>query len=265
MNPITTFKRQPGIVKVLIGTLTVVLLLLCYAVFHYGQINRSEDPRVIEARELLLKYEKGLESDDYGEALSILHAMESIYLRTPGYDKSYEIGVIQNNKASIYLVKLETAILSEEKVERAEMLETLSIAEKYTQNALQIYEQWLEEMGSLSREEIDKRIRPTFDPEDPYLKKANIENVITKRVDDIILAQVETKRRLSVTYANMGVVSRYKGELEEAKAYYEKALTLWDRNYTAKDNLNILMNQPIEKRSMIDRLFPPERSEDLPK
>ena len=262
MNPISFIKNQTGIVKVLFGTLAVVLIMLCYAVWHYSKINNSEDPRVTQARQLLRKYEKGLESDQYGEAMSILNAMETIYLKTPGYENSYEIGVILNNKASVHLVKLETRLLAGEKIDKNEIIETLSPALEYTKGAIQIYENWLSVMGTLSPEEIDEKIRPTFYSDDPALKEVNLNDVIEKRVNDLILAQVETKRRLSVTYANLGVINRYRGELQEAKKNYEKAIALWDRNHTAKNNLNVLMNKPVEKRSIVDRLFPPKRTKE---
>lgn len=264
MKPHVFIKNQTGIVKVLFGTIAVVLIMLCYAVWHYSKINDSEDPRVTQARQLLRKYEKGLESDQYGEAMSILNAMETIYLKTPGYEKSYEIGVILNNKASIYLVKLETRLLTGEKIDRNEIIDELSPALRYTKEAIQIYENWLSVMGTLSPEEIDEKIRPTFYSDDPALKEVNIDDVIEKRVNDLILAQVETKKRLSVTYANLGVIDRYRGELLEAKKNYKKAIALWDRNYTAKNNLNVLMNKPVVKPSIVDRLFPPERTKDIP-
>ena len=265
MKPFVFIKNQTGIVKVLLGTLTVVLIMLCYAVWHYGKINNSEDPRVTQARQLLRTYEKGLESDQYGDAMSILNAMETIYLKTPGYKKSYEIGVILNNKASIHLVKLETRLLAGEEIDRNEIIEALSPALRYTKEAIQIYENWLSVMGTLSPEEIDEKIRPTFFSDDPALKEVNLDDVIEKRVNDLILAQVETTRRLSVTYANLGVINRYRGELQEAKKNYKKAIALWDRNYTAINNLNVLMNKPVEKRSLVDRIFPPERTKDVPR
>ncbi len=49
------------------------------------------------------------------------------------------------------------------------------------------------------------------------------------------------------------------GSAEGARRLYEKAIELWDRNYTAQDNLAILHNQPVKKRSMLSRLFPPEK------
>lgn len=257
------FQKQSGIVKVLFGTLFVVCLMLIWAVFHYGRMNKSEDPRVLDAKKMLLQYEKGIESDEYGTALSLLNSIDDIYKRTPGYEQSFERGVILNNKASIYLVMLETDLLNEEEITRESMMETLKTAEQFTSQAIALYETWLSKMGGLSRQEVDRLVRQTFSADDPLLKDAPLEQVIEKRIDDIMTAQQETKRRLSVTYTNMGVISRYKGELLKAKEQYEKAIALWDRNYTAKDNLNVLLNQPVDKRSIIDRLFPPERTKDL--
>ena len=257
------FRKQTGTVKVLIGTLIVTLAILLAAIIYYGRINRSEDPRVLEARELLLQYEKLLESDDYGTALSILNGMDTIYAATPGYERSFERGVILNNRASVHLVKLETELLTNEEIDRDYMAEALELSEKNTRAAIQLYQDWLAAYGKLQSAQIEHLIRPTFPPDDPALKKVNLDNVIQKRVEDIILAQMETRRRLSVSYANLGVIERYKGNLEEAKRSYEKAIELWDRNYTAKNNLNVLMNQPVEKRSIIDRMFPPEKAAEL--
>lgn len=263
MKIISAFQRQSGIVKVLLSTLLVVFFICIYAVFHYGRINSAEDPRVREARELLLKYEKGIASDQYGTALSILMATDLIYRNTDGYEQSFERGVILNNMASVHLVKLETSLLSDVEIDRDAMLESLDTAEKYTLQAIRLYEQWLADMGELTRDKVEQRVRPTFVLGDPALVDVDVENVIQKRVDDIMLAQLETTRRLSVTYTNLGVIERYKGNLERAKICYEKAIGLWDRNYTAKDNLNVLLNQPVNKRSIIDRLFPPERAAEL--
>ncbi|PID72316.1 MAG: hypothetical protein CSB34_02895 [Desulfobulbus propionicus] len=228
-------------------------------------INSAEDPRVLEARALQREYEKGLESDQYGTALSLLRAMDGIYQNTAGYEHSFERGVVWNNMASVYLVQLETAILGEGDIDRTWMVATLDTAELYLRKAITVYNDWVATMGTLSKAELERIIRPTFDLDDPKLTGKNVETLIKKRVDDLLLAQIENKRRLSVTYANLGMVERYQGNLEEAKGSYEKAIALWDRNYTAKNNLNILLNRPVEKRSMVDRLFPPERAAELKK
>ncbi len=115
-------------------------------------------------------------------------------------------------------------------------------------------------MGPLSKEQIKKRISPFFNPSDPSLAGMNRQKVLEKRVKSIQDAQIETSRRISVSLTNLGMINRYRGELEEARKNYEKAISLWERNYTAHDNLNILLNQPVKKRSMISKLFPPERT-----
>ncbi len=251
--------------KVLVGTLIVVILIFAGSFYYYSTLNSAVDPRVIEAKHLQLKYEKGLEADQFGEAMILLNSMLDIYQGVPGYNNSYEVGVILNNQASVYLVKLETELLTleESKIDKEEMQKTLKMAMGLTFEAIDIYENWLKEMGQLTEVEVREKITPYFDPKDEAFKDIKYSMVFDKRVEDIISAQVETTRRLSVSYTNLGVMNRYTGNLQESKANYEKALELWDRNYTAKDNLNTLMNLPVEKRGMLERIFPPERLEEL--
>ena len=72
-------------------------------------------------------------------------------------------------------------------------------------------------------------------------------------------ALLENNRRLSVCYTNLGLISRFQGNYEDAVKQYEKALALWDRNLDAENNLNKLLNRPIKKRNIIQTLFPPEK------
>jgi tetratricopeptide (TPR) repeat protein len=87
-----------------------------------------------------------------------------------------------------------------------------------------------------------------------------LERIIEKRVDDILASKIETKRRLSVSHTNLGIVFRYEEDLEAAKEQYEKAIELWPENHVAKDNLNRLLGLPAEKRSIIRELFYRERT-----
>lgn len=257
-------KIQKATLKVLIFIFVVVVIIFIGSFIYYDNINSKEDPRVLEAKNLQLQYEKGLESDQYGQALNLLDNMEDIYSRAPGYERSYEIGVILNNKASVYLVKLETDLLTldQSALDKEKIINDLNIARELTTRAITNYDTWLKEMGNLSRDELMVKISPFFREDDDVFKGLDVEGIRTKRVEDLVAAQVETKRRLSVSYTNLGVIQRYSGQLEESKASYEKAIELWDRNYTAKDNLNTLMDLPREKRTLIDRLFPPERVDE---
>ncbi|MCK5516017.1 MAG: hypothetical protein KAI39_04010 [Desulfobulbaceae bacterium] len=251
---------QPGTKKVLAVTLTITATIIIGSYFYYEDANSAEDPRIMPAKTLFLKYDKELESDEYVQALSLLDTILDIYRSTPGYESSYEIGVLLNNKATVYLVELETDVLTGKDIDQAAMNKILQAAADYTLQAIDIYEKWLADMGNLSEEQIKERIAPFFNPDDPSFAGMNVDKVLKKRVKSIQDAQIETSRRISVSLTNMGMINRYLGELEEARKNYEKAIFLWDRNYTAQDNLNILLNQPVKKRSMISRLFPPERT-----
>ncbi len=252
---------QSGTKKVLAIVLTITASIFIGSYFYYGSINKAEDPRILPAKELFQTYDKELESHEYVQSLSLLNQMLAIYRSTPGYEHSYEVGVLLNNTATVYLVELETEILTGGDVGRPSMQKSLGTAEQYTRQAIAIYEAWMAEMGSLSEDQIRQRLAPYFREDDPALEGMDARRVMEKRVAMILDAQIETPRRLSVSLTNLGMINRYLGNLEEARKNYEEAIEIWDRNYTAQDNLAILMNQPVKKRSMISRLFPPERTD----
>ncbi len=253
---------QSGTKKVLAVTLTITATIFIGSYLYYENINNAEDPRIMPAKTLFLEYDKELESDEYVESLRMLDTMLDIYRNTPGYESSYEIGVLLNNKATVYLVELETTLLTKKDIDQAAMNKYLQSAEDYTRQAIDIYEKWLIDMGNLSEEQVKASIAPFFKVDDPAFAGMSLSKVVKKRVDSIVDAQIETPRRISVSLTNLGMINRYLGELEEARKNYEKAIALWDRNYTAQDNLNILLNQPVIKRSFLTRLFPPERVDD---
>ncbi|THB71852.1 MAG: hypothetical protein D6B25_17780 [Desulfobulbaceae bacterium] len=251
---------QPGTKKVLSIVIVITATIFIGSYFYYDSVNKAEDPRILPAKELFLTYDKELESDEYVKALTILDQVLAIYQKTPGYENSYEIGVLLNNKATVYLVELETEILTDQdNVDHESMRDSLLTAANYTTQAIGIYEAWLKEMGTLSEQQIRQKIAPHFKQDDPAFGTSNPKRFLEKRVEAIIDAQLETSRRISVSLTNLGMINRYLGNLDEAKLNYEKAIELWDRNYTAQDNLAVLLNQPVKKRSMISRLFPPER------
>ncbi len=253
---------QSGTKKVLSIVLTITASIFIGSYFYYGQVNKAEDPRILPAKMLFQEYDKELESDEYVLSLSLLDQMLAIYRATPGYEHSYEIGVLLNNKATVFLVEMETEILTEQDITKPLMQKSLATAADYTRQAIDVYEAWMADMGSLSEEQIRQKIAPYFKEGDPAFEGMNIQKILDKRVNDILEAQIETPRRISVSLTNLGMVNRYLGDLEAAKKNYEDAIELWDRNYTAQDNLAILLGQPVKKRSMISRLFPPEKTEE---
>jgi len=164
------FTNMSGTVKVLISCLCITVLIFFISLFYYGNINSAEDPRTLEAKNLQLRYEKQLEEEQSEEAHSVLNSMLNIYLALPGYKDSYEVGVIKNNIASVYLVQLETELLSNKDLNKEDLVMNLDLAGKFTQESIDIYEKWLEEMSTLSEDQIRAKILPYFDPADPALK-----------------------------------------------------------------------------------------------
>ncbi|MBW2011684.1 MAG: hypothetical protein JRI32_08630, partial [Deltaproteobacteria bacterium] len=136
------------IVTITRGTqrLLAVMVFISIAVFmvmffYYRDINRSEDPRVIEAKTGFEKYNQLMQENQYGLALDILDNLEKIYDNTPGYKDSYEKGLVYNNRASVYLIKVETDHLTAGDNRDAEKIKQyLKSARKYTQKSIDIYQ-----------------------------------------------------------------------------------------------------------------------------
>lgn len=256
------FTIQPGTKKVFTVVLIITLGIIGSAWLKFRDINRSADPRVVEARLLYKEFNSLMKAGQDDEAYATLDKIEGIYLKTPGYEGSFELGVVENNRASFYLNKVETEFLTNESNIIPENINLyLAYAREYCEKSIAIYLQWLDSVGKLNQDQVETLIKPWFSEKDPAFKGFNYEKILKRRVKEIMEAQVETKRRLSVSYSNMGVIARYEKNNEKSKEYYEKSLELWPENYVAKNNLRVLHGQPIEKRSIVKQLFPKDRIE----
>ncbi len=241
--------------------------------FYYQELNRAEDPRIVDARKIMAKYNKLMSDNEADLALLLLDKVEEIYSNTAGYEDSYELGVVENNRGSIFLIKAETALINSGKLKNEKLnskklnsekqnnkktktkTNDLALAREHITNSINIYVHWLEEVSSMSREEIYDMILPFFRKNDPAFANRDISKIIEKRVNDIIASKLETKRRLSVSYTNLGIINRYEGNFKKAQEQYEKAIELWPENHVAKDNLNRLLGLPVKKRNFIKQIF----------
>jgi len=136
----------------------------------------------------------------------------------------------------------------------------LSIAKKNIDSGIVVYTSWLNKNEKLFKDEIMENEKPYFPINDPDFIGRNYNKILNKRVDDLILAQKETPRRLSVCYTNLGIILRHQYKQNEAVECYIKAMKLWKDNFTARNNFNVLMGKPPEDRSIIDQLFPPDKN-----
>jgi len=224
---------------------------------YYRGVNESVDPRIVNARKLYEKYNAYAQHSAYDSVLNLMDAIESIYAANTHYKVSYEVGVLYNNRAAAYLVM---ALHSENAKNSSAVQDSLmELAKENINSGIKIYTDWLETFDGKNDTEIKNIIESDF-----YLglEKYNTEEkgkFVSKRIKEIQTAQTETKRRLSVSYTNLGIVYRHFLKYEDAANAYKRAIELWDRNLTAENNLNKLLGRPLKKRNFIQKMFPPKR------
>jgi tetratricopeptide (TPR) repeat protein len=235
----------------------VILALIGIAIawVYYGNINKAVDPRVRQAQVMYGRYNVYASENDYEKVLSLLDSIKEVYSSVPHYANSYELGVIQNNRASVFLTKA----LSDTTLDEIRQ-NYFALAEQHLLKSIDYYNGWMNDFGNLTEEEIHLYVDKEFRSDPVLLSHKNIDAMITKRVKDVLTAQIETPRRLSVSYSNLGIIKRHEDKVDEAVEYYTKALELWDENHAAKNNLNILFGKPVEKQGLLRKLFPPERN-----
>ncbi len=241
--------------KVLIGIFIIICASLTVAYIYYNGKNRAEDPRVVETKYLFKQFDELMKTNEFASALPMLDTIEMIFKSVPGYAESYETGIVYNDRGSAWLSM--ALYVEKDSVEKSRLL---SIARTNIDSAIFIYSNWLENNGELSGEQLSQIIAPHFPEEDNTFRGKKYSRIIQKRVDDLILAQKETPRRLSVSYTNLGIIQRHQFMQEEAIASYTTAIKLWKDNFTARNNFNVLMGLPPEDRSIINKLFPPDKN-----
>jgi len=201
------------------------------------------------------RYNTYAAGNDYEMVLSLLDSIEEVYASVSHYRNSYEMGVIHNNRASVFL----TLALSD--TARQEIRQSyFALAERHLMQGIDYYNGWMALYGNQSEEEIRAIIEEDFSSDSILISHDYLSAIIQNRVREIQTARIETPRRLSVSYTNLGIIRRHENQLEEAFEYYVKALELWEDNHAAKNNMNILFGQPPEKQSFFRKLFPPDRN-----
>ncbi len=240
----------------------LVLIGFGIANFYYSSQNSSVDTRILKARELYSKYDSYTETSNFTGIFNLLDSIEDIYNSINHYNNSFEVGVLYNNRAAAYLtmaISFENNSLSLDGITTLSKDTLLVLSEIAALKSISIYEKWLEEYSNLSEIDIKKNIQSNFLIGLESNTDKEKERFIKKRVSEIVDAQLETPRRLSVAYTNLGTIKRHQSKYEHAITYYKKAITLWNRNLTAENNLNKLLGRPIKKQNILQKIFPPEK------
>lgn len=245
-------KAVRTIIFIMVG---VVALGLGIAWQYYRGVNQSIDPRVREARQLYDTYNELAEQSQYDSVFMLMDTIGKIYASIPYYRNSYEAGVLHNNRAATCL----SIFLQSASFPLADTLELLAMAEKEVKKSIEIYEEWLSIYEGLGEGAIREQVKNDFLFGLESYDQKEQEKFLSRRVKELMEAQIENQRRLSVSYTNLGIVKRHQQKYDSAAICYKKAIELWDRNLTAENNLNILLNKPLKKRRIIESLFPPEK------
>jgi tetratricopeptide (TPR) repeat protein len=240
--------------KILIGIFFIVGASFLVAYIYYKDKNNAEDPRIVQTKYMFRQFDELMKENKFSSALPLADTIESILVSVPGYMESYEPGIVCNNIGSAYL----SMALYETK-DSSERVRLLELAKKNIDSSIVIYNTWLDRYGTLSEDGLFDYVKPFFQENDDAFKDKNYKKILQKRVDDLILAQKETPRRLSVCYTNLGIILRHQYKQNEAVGCYIKAIKLWKDNFTARNNFNVLMGKPPKDRSIINQLFPPDK------
>jgi len=237
------------------GVLVVIAVIILQK--FYREKDSSVDPRIRPARELYKSYNSVAAANQFDSVLALMDTIESIYRSVDHYDNSFEVGVLYNNRAAAWL----TMGLFGEAYTGHERDSLVKKAEKAVRMGISIYESWKDNFKDLDESQVRQAVSGTFMEGLEQYNAEERERFLNSRIAEIMEAQAEINRRLSVGYTNLGMVYRHRQKYDSAAVCYEKALELWDRNLAAENNLNTLLGQPHRKRNFIERMFPPERLE----
>ncbi len=231
----------------------LVVLGVVAAKIYYHYINKYDDYRINHARELLADYERAAAENDFHTCLILIDSIEKEYNTFPHYRDSWEKGVLENYRSSVYLTKALFVV--------TDSLEKKILIKKAASHAIasaQIYLRWLHTYRSFSEEQIEAHIRDEFTAglNEPEAVK---EKMIKKRSKALTEAQYENLRRLSVSVSNLGICMRHLDKPLVAAKLYMLAVNLWEENLEARNNLHIIQGEEIEKRNILQQLFPPEK------
>ena len=159
-----TFQNSSTRALVLIMIALVVIGILI-ARSYYGNINKSIDPRVAEARTLYAKYNTYAQEGNYYRVFALLDSIENIYRDIKHYEGSFELGVMYNNRAAALLT---ISMFADSIPVRKNPYSDLSsdsiicLAEINILNAISVYDNWLTEFSGKSHEQIAEIVKQQF-------------------------------------------------------------------------------------------------------
>jgi tetratricopeptide (TPR) repeat protein len=252
LNSIFTITKTT---KKLVFALTLIAITsISITYIYYSSKNKAEDPRIVESRKNLARLDRLMSEKEYDKVLKLLNQIQANYTQIPYYRKSYEQGVVHNNRGSVYLQQ--ALYECKDSIIKLQLLEN---AENEFIHSIHYYKNWLKKFSDMKEDEIHEYVHQNLFRDNTDLSQKTLAKILKKKTEDEVFAKIENLRRLSVTYSNMGIIKRHQMKQDSALEYFAKALCLWDKNHVAKNNMNVLLGRPIEKKGVLEKLFPPDR------
>jgi len=236
--------------------MALVVITIVLARSHYRGENQAVDPRIVPARKLYEGYNALASANDYGGVISLLDTISRIYSQYPHYRESFETGVLENNRAAVYLTLGLSYDSLSSPYHHLGQDSLMALGESAARKSIEIYEQWLSIYAENGPEEIGEQVRASFGSGKITANTEKLGAYVENRVREIEDAIEETPRRLSVSYTNLGLAYRFREDYHGAASCYQQAIDLWEDNLTAENNLNILLGKPMKKRNFIQKMFP---------
>ena len=120
-QPMSIFRFTRQTRNLILVMLVIVVLGVLAAWIYYRHENAAVDPRIMDARLMLKQYDELMKEGAFEEGMVVLDSIESIYKRVPCYAHSFEMGVINNNRASAWLTM--ALYKTNDSLQKVEMLE----------------------------------------------------------------------------------------------------------------------------------------------
>jgi hypothetical protein len=95
-----TFLKNKKIRVLILILSTLFIFAFIVAQLYYKYENESSDPRVAQAKILYENYNELALNARYDSVFSLMDSIEAIYCLVPHYEKSYEVGVLYNNRGA---------------------------------------------------------------------------------------------------------------------------------------------------------------------
>ena len=257
-------KRLKPTTTLILVMLVVVVIAILVARNHYSNINASADPRVVPARLAWQDYNREASTGNFTGVLSVLDSIAGIYAEVPHYRESYEVGVVHVNRSSVFLtvgLHIDSLRITSDLGWMADKTKKglLDLAEVEITEAIRLYTLWDSLWGELSEEAVKEKLQTDFFTSHESWTPEDQERFLNQRFEEIIEAQWENDRRMSVALTNLGMVEAEREKYQQAAELFKQAVDLWEDNLSAKNNLNRMLGRPLEKRSFIQKLFPKQR------